>query len=149
TMDAAAQAVKSLAGPLWCPISELIFDAMDDMVAQGMLNVLGRSSRLAITGDGRRHLLELVAMPLASPITAFGQVGLRLKLAFLDLAPPSVRRRQIGGIISACQCEIAARTTSCSAWQLNGADGRAWLDHQVEALEETVAVLRNLLRGED
>lgn len=149
TMEAAAQAVKTLAGPLWSPVSELIFDAMDDMLAEGLLNSLDRSSRLAITGEGRQRLMELVALPLVSPATPFGQVGMRLKLAFLDLVPPSIRQRQIGSILTACQCEIATRTTACPAWELNGPYGRAWLDHQVETLEETVTILRKLLRQED
>lgn len=148
TMDEVAQAVAALAGPAWMPVSQLSFDAMDEMLEGGLLNPVERSLRLAITGDGRRRLQDLVAQPLAAPLSTFGQVGIRLKLAFLDLAPAAVRRRQIDALLRACDCEIAARTAACAAWSLNGPLGRVWLDHQVDALEEMAEVLRRLARAE-
>lgn len=148
TMDGAAEAVAALAGSLWAPVSQLVFDAVDEMLTDGLLNAMDRSSRLALTGEGRQRLHDLLALPLASPLSPFGQVGVRLKLAFLDLASPAMRRRQIAAILGACQCEIAARTAACPAWALNGPLGRAWLDHQVEMLEETATMLRGLARQE-
>ncbi|EME68878.1 hypothetical protein H261_16211 [Paramagnetospirillum caucaseum] len=148
SMDDAMQAVATLTGPAWAPVTQLVFDAIDEMLEDGLLNPVERSMRLAITGDGRRRLHDLVAQPLASPLSTFGQVGIRLKLAFLDLAPPVVRRRQIDAILRSCDCEIASRTASCPAWALNGPLGRVWLDHQVDALEEMAEVLRRLARAE-
>ncbi|ARJ65810.1 hypothetical protein WV31_09130 [Magnetospirillum sp. ME-1] len=148
SVDDAIQAVAALTGPAWAPVSQLIFDAMDDMLADGLLNPVERSTRLAITGDGRRRLHDLIAQPLTAPLSTFGQVGIRLKLAFLDLVPPAVRRRQIDALLRSCDCELSTRTSTCPAWALNGALGRVWLDHQVDALEETAEVLRRLARAE-
>lgn len=148
TVDEAVNAVVDLSGPFWTPVTQLVFDAVDDMLEEGLLNQVDRSVRLALTGDGMRLLHELITLPVASPLTTFGQVGIRLKLAFLDLATPAVRRRQVETILRACECEIAGRGASCPAWRLNGPLGRLWLDHQMEALEETVAVLRRLVRAE-
>jgi hypothetical protein len=148
TMDETVQAVCALAGPGWAPVSQLVFDAIDEMLDDGLLNPLERSLRVAITGEGRLRLLDIIAMPLAAPLSSFGQVGIRLKLAFLDLASPAIRRSQINAILRACDCEIAARNASCQAWGLNGTLGRVWLDHQVDALEEMAEVLRRIARAE-
>ncbi|KIL99526.1 hypothetical protein CCC_04042 [Paramagnetospirillum magnetotacticum MS-1] len=146
--DDAASAVGALAGSTWIPVSQLVFEAIDQMLEEGLLNPVERSTRLAITGEGRRRLHDLVAQPLTAPLSPFGQVGIRLKLAFLDLAPPVVRRRQIDAILRSCDCEIASRTASCAAWSLNGPLGRAWLDHQMDALEEMAQALRRLAKTE-
>lgn len=148
SVDDAVRAVADLSGPFWTPVAQLVFDAIDDMLEAGLLNPVDRSSRLALSGDGTRLLHELITLPVASPLTTFGQVGIRLKLAFLDLAAPAMRRRQVEGILRACECEIASRGAACPAWRLNGPLGRLWLDHQMEALEETVEVLRRLARAE-
>lgn len=148
SMEEVERAVVALSGPSWAPVTQLIYDAVDEMLEDGLLNPVERSLRLAITGEGRRRLHDLVGMPLAAPLSTFGQVGIRLKLAFLDLAPQAVRRRQIDTILRACDCEIASRNALCPAWTLNGPLGRAWLDHQVDALEEMAAFLRRLAQAE-
>lgn len=148
SMEEVERAVAALSGPAWTPVTQLIYDAVDEMLEDGLLNPVERSLRLAITGEGRRRLHDLVGQPLAAPLSTFGQVGIRLKLAFLDLVPQAVRHRQIDAILRACDCEIAARTASCPAWALNGPLGRAWLDHQVEALEELAQFLRRLAKSE-
>lgn len=148
TMDETVQAVCALTGPGWAPVSQLIFDAADEMLEDALLNPVEHSSKIAITGEGKRRLLDLIAMPLAAPLSTFGQVGIRLKLAFLDLASPALRRSQINSILRACDCEIASRNASCRAWSLNGPLGRVWLDHQVDALEEMAEILRRLARAE-
>jgi DNA-binding PadR family transcriptional regulator len=148
SMDDAVQAVGALAGQAWTPVQQLVFDAIDQMLEDGLLNPVERSMRLAITGEGRRRLQDLLTQPLAAPLSSFGQVGIRLKLAFLDLAPPAMRHRQIDAILRSCDCEIASRTASCAAWSLNGILGRVWLDHQVDALEEMAEVLRRMARAE-
>ena len=146
SIDRVGEAVSDLAGSQWTPVSQLVFDAVAEMQADGLLTTETNPSILAVSAEGRRRLEGLLALPLASPITPFGQVGIRLKLAFLDLASPQTIRRQIAAILGACQCEIALRTSDCQAWRLNGPLGRAWLDHQVEMLEETSALLRGLAR---
>jgi hypothetical protein len=148
TMDEMVLAVGALTGPGWVSVSQLVFDAMDEMLEDGLLNPVERSTKLAITSDGRQRLFDLIATPLAGPLSPFGQVGVRLKMAFLDLASPATRRHQINAILRACDCEIAARTASCQAWGLNGPLGRVWLDHQVDALEEMAEILRRLARVE-
>lgn len=147
--DDAPGMVQALAGRNWVPSLQMILDGIDDLVADGLLNTVNRAEVLALTAEGRQKLRRLLAQPLPAPVSAFGRVGLRLKLAFIDLATPEIRRRQLDAALRACECEIASRATRCPAWDLNGPFGRAWLDHQVDGLEELAGLLRRMARAEE
>lgn len=140
TLENVAQAVDSLAGTLWQPVFQVIADNVALMVEGDLLD--SQDGILALTGAGRFRLAQLLVQPVQAPLSAFGQVGVRLKLAFLDLLPPLPRRRQIQSLITAYECEIASRSARCRAWPLNGAIGRKWLDHHMDSLEDGLALLR-------
>ncbi|OAN52898.1 hypothetical protein A6A04_15475 [Paramagnetospirillum marisnigri] len=148
TAEDVAAAVDALAGPLWTPVYELVSDSMSHMIDQGCLTPAADLGRYALTGAGRRRLVDLLSRPVQAPLSAFGQVGVRLKLAFADILPPILRRHQINAVIRAYECEMAARSARCKAWPLNGPLGRTWLDHHLDELEDGLALLRQLARME-
>jgi len=149
-IDEVPALISGLAGPLWSPVHPLIHDAMDEMVVDGQLGTTKAADsehlRLTLRPSGHRRLHHLLALHIPGPLTAFGQVGVRLKLAFLDLLPPPMRRHQIGALIRAYDCEIAGRNRHCHAWPLSGSYGRQWLDGQMEGLEDSLTLLRDLAR---
>jgi hypothetical protein len=138
-----AQAVRTLAGHLWSPTAELIDEVAGSLLSGGGLALLP-GPRFQVTPTGRRRLLALLGQPVQGPLSAFGQVGVRLKLAFLDLLPEGARRHQVSALICAYEGEIAARGTRCTAWPINGSLGRAWLDHQMDGLEDGLTLLKRL-----
>lgn len=146
TIEDVGLAVDALAGPLWSPTGQVVFDTVEMLVERGYLSVQAEDERLSLSGAGRRRLLELLTQPVPAPLSAFGQVGLRLKLAFLDILPPILRRHQLNGIIYAYECEMAKRASRCPAWPVNGPLGRKWLDHHMDGLEDGVALLRRMAR---
>jgi DNA-binding PadR family transcriptional regulator len=146
--DDVAAVVHALCGPNWSPTAQMVLDGVDDLVAEGLLNAYARTETLEISAEGRQALHRLLAAPIAAPMSPFGRIGLRLKLAFLDLAPAHQRRRQVENAIRACECEIAARASRCPGWELNGPYGQAFLDHQVDGLEDLAGLLRRMARAE-
>lgn len=146
TMEDVVTAVDALAAPLWVPVFDMVFDTVTDLVERGCLNADLRAETFSLTGIGRRRLMDLLSQPVQAPMSSFGQVGVRLKLAFLHILPPILRRHQIIAIIRAYECEMAARAARCQAWQLNGPMGQRWLDHQMDALEDGLDLLRRLAR---
>jgi hypothetical protein len=147
--DDIVRSVESLAGPLWAPSGHLVLDAIEVMVGMGYLANGEGGLGLLITGPGRRALTGLLTQPVSSPLSAFGQVGIRLKMAFLDILPPILRRHQIAGLIHAYECDLATQTAGGESWPLNGVIGRNWLDHQMDMLEDGIALLRRLARAEE
>ncbi|RAU22695.1 hypothetical protein CU669_06760 [Paramagnetospirillum kuznetsovii] len=147
TLDSIASAVESLAGCLWQPVFEVIADNVDEMAKGGFLDE--QDGRIMLTPPGRFCLAQLLARPVHAPLSAFGQVGVRLKMAFLDLLPKPSRQRQIQALIVAYECEIASRSTRCGAWPLSGMLGRGWLDHQMDTLEDSLHLLRKSARMEE
>ncbi|CAA7613719.1 hypothetical protein [Magnetospirillum sp. SS-4] len=149
TIEDVGLAVEALAGPLWSPTGQVVFDTVEALVEHGHLSCPPGEEKLSLTGSGRRRLLDLLTQPVPAPLSAFGQAGLRLKLAFLDVLPPILRRHQINGIIHAYECEMAARASRCAAWPFNGPLGRKWLDHHMDGLEDGLALLRRMAREEE
>lgn len=148
-IDDVAPIVAGLAGPLWAPTGQLIADAIDEMVVTDLLGTTrAGDGQLRLTGTipGRARLHDLLVQSVHAPLTAFGQVGVRIKLAFLDLLPAPQRQRQIEALTVAYECEIAGRSGACPAWAHNGPLGRLWLDAQVSGLEDGLALLRRLAR---
>ncbi|MDO8606406.1 MAG: hypothetical protein Q7R40_07725 [Phaeospirillum sp.] len=147
-IDDVGQAIAALAGPLWSPSGQVVFDSVEAILDRGLLLGDAAGDRLSITDSGRRQLSFLLTLPVPSPLSAFGQVGIRLKMAFIDILPPALMRHQIVGVIHAYECEVANRSVRCQAWPLNGSIGRKWLDHQVDTLEDGLALLRQMIRPE-
>jgi hypothetical protein len=149
TMEDVTLAVDALAGPLWTPVFQVVSDSITDMIEQGCLADEPDRDRFSLTASGRRRLSYLLSQPVQAPLSAFGQVGVRLKLAFIDVLPPILRRHQIMAVIRAYECEMAARAGRCRAWPLNGPMGRQWLDHHMDGLEDGLELLRRMARESD
>lgn len=126
----------------WLPMGELVSASVDEMVRGGHLGPTGDGDgRLAPTARGRETLALLLVQPVARPISVFGQVGLRLKLAFLDLIGSAERREVLDGLIGQHDEELARRRGEggCVA---RGAFGELWRSHDTERVRRDVALLR-------
>lgn len=128
----------------WLPVGELVTASVAEMVRGGHLQAApGQPDRLRLTARGRETLMLLLAQPPGRPASVFGQVGLRLKLAFLDLAPPVERRVHLEAMVTLYQEELAHRMAdeNCAAL---GSFGAAWRSHDAERLRGDIALLERL-----
>lgn len=95
-LDAPPFAIDELVGFLWQPARDVVAGAVDEMLRLGCLGLEDATGepRLATTAEGRACLLDLMAGQLEGPRSLLGQVGVRLKVAHVDLLNGE-RRRQI------------------------------------------------------
>lgn len=109
----------------------------------------GGGERVTITPRGRKVLERLSAQPTQAPGTILGQVGLRLKLAFIDLLPPRTRYAALETAIAAHEGELQSRRQHCDACPVRGEFGRLWFDHDCERLHHDIALLRSMASRHD
>lgn len=129
----------------WLPVGELVTASVAEMVRGGHLQAgVDQAESLRLTARGRETLLLLLAQPLAPPASVFGQVGLRLKLAFVDVAPPEERRRHLEALVAQHEDELAGRLTQ-RACPVVGDFGAAWRAHDTQRLRGDIALLTRLL----
>lgn len=142
------EAIAEIAAGPWTPVAELVSDRLEGLIGTGHLWARGSDGgpRIVITAKGRKLLAALLGRPLPPPGAPLGQVGLRLKLAFLDLVTPAQRRCHLDGMICAYEDELADRQRRCAACPArslaHGRFGRRWLDHDTERLHRDLALLR-------
>jgi hypothetical protein len=141
-------AATALGAPYWLPTSQLIDEALSSLRQAELIRHLANERALSITETGLDTLTCLLCRPVTRPLSAFGQAGMQLKLAFLDLLPPPWQHRQLDQLITAYECEIRQRNTSPSIWKLNGPFGQAWSDQNLDGMEESLGVLRRMARLE-
>lgn len=128
----------------WLPVGDLITASVGEMVRGGHLQAApGRSDGWRLTARGRETVMLLLGQPLARPSSVFGQVGLRLKLAFLDLAPAAERRVHLDALLALYQDELAGRSAD-EACPALGSFGAAWRERDTERLQDDIALLRRL-----
>jgi hypothetical protein len=112
---------------------------LEEMHRSGSLSF--NAGLFATTDQGRQILGLLLGQPAGPAGCPIGQVGLRLKLAFLDLAPPQERQSHLGPIIEACQGELAECRRRCDLCAANGPFGQQWLRHEAERLRRDLGLL--------
>lgn len=128
----------------WLPVGDLVTASVGEMVRGGHLQTMpGKGDHLRLTLRGREILMLLLAQPLARPSSVFGQVGLRLKLAFLDLAPAAERLRHLETLMTQYQDELTCRAAGQECAAL-GRFGAAWRHHDAERLRGDLALLERL-----
>ena len=138
----------------WLPVGDLVTASVAEMVRGGHLQTMpgkatpgetgpGEADSLRLTMRGREILMLLLAQPLARPSSVFGQVGLRLKLAFLDLAPAVERLRHLEALMTQYQDELTCRAAGQECAAL-GRFGAAWRHHDAERLRGDLALLERL-----
>lgn len=129
----------------WLPIGDLVAASVDEMVRGGHLQpVLGGEPRLRITPRGRQIMSLLLAQPIGRPTSVFGQVGLRMKLAFLDLADEGERRAHFQSLIDLYEEELSRYGASETRTAARGNFGDLWHSHDIDRLRRDVALLRRM-----
>lgn len=134
--------IDDLAGRIWTPVVDVMASCLEEMHRSGSLSF--DTGRFATTDQGRQILGLLLGQPAGPTGCPIGQVSLRLKLAFLDLAPPQERQCHLGPIIEACQGELAECRRRCELCAAHGPFGRQWLRHEAERLRRDLGLLLSM-----
>lgn len=129
----------------WLPVGELVCASVDEMLRGGHLELMGAGdNRLVPTERGRETLALLLGQPIARPTSVLGQVGLRLKLAFLDLLEGLERRAVLDGLIGQYDEELSRRQQGEEFCPVRGSFGELWRGHDLERVRRDVALLRSM-----
>lgn len=129
----------------WLPVGELVTASVAEMIRGGHLQAApGPGQRLRLTARGRETLALLLAQPVGRPASVFGQVGLRLKLAFLDLAAPMERRRHLDALIALHEDELARALADDEPSAAPGPLAAHWRRHETARLHADIAALQRL-----
>ena len=129
----------------WLPVGELVTASVDEMARGGHLcAVPGRDGCMQLTGRGRETLSLLLGQPIARPSSVFGQVGLRMKLAFLDLVDAGERRVHLDGLINLFEDELDRRQSGADRCAARGSFGDLWRSHDIDRLRRDIALLRSM-----
>lgn len=139
-------AILDITDPFWAPVGDVVADSLSDMVEDGLLRRDGRSGLMA-TDAGKELLADLFLRPTGRPGCLLERAALRLKLAFIDLAPSEIRRRYLESAIRDYEGEIAACERRCDDCRPAGHFGRQWRQHETERLRGDLSMLRHLVAG--
>lgn len=146
-LDAPLLAINDIAGSLWSPVTEVVTGCLREMLQAGYLELAASPEQIRTTVDGLEVLERLMAVPLPGARTSLGQVGLRIKLAHLDLAGAETRRQVLRDLIVDHQKELAlARVDLGNLWA--GPYGCSWFQGDAERLRRDLDLLRRLLARE-
>lgn len=141
-------AIHDIAGSLWSPVADVVTACMREMLRGGQLELVAAADQVQTTAHGLKCLERLMGVPLPSPRCPLGQLGLRLKLAHLDLVSAVTRRQVLGELIADHQKELAlARIDLGQIWA--GHHGRTWFRGDAERLRRDLGLLRTLLAQEE
>ncbi|MCR6628726.1 MAG: hypothetical protein NVV74_00940 [Magnetospirillum sp.] len=150
-LDDICRAIDVITLGQWLPVGELITASVDEMMRGGHLqavNGLRTASstelRLRLTGRGRETLSLLLAQPTARPSSVFGQVGLRMKLAFLDLVDGGERRAHLDSLIGLYEDDLNRRMSPGESCPARGNFGDLWRSHDIERMRRDIALLRSM-----
>jgi hypothetical protein len=139
-------AIDDIAGHLWTPASDVVIGCIEEMLRGGTLRLASdREPLFATTDSGRQAISLLLSHPGAGSSCPLGQVGLRMKLAFIDLVPLAERRRHLSGAIRTCESEIGDCERRCQICSAQGAFGRLWLDHETDRLRHDLSLLQAMM----
>jgi len=141
-LDQLGSVIDELAGRIWTPVIDVMASCLEEIHRSGSLTL--NESHFATTDQGQQILSMLLGQPAGPAGCPIGQVGLRLKLAFLDLAPPQERQDHLGLIIEACQDELAECRRRCELCAAHGPFGRQWLRHETERLRRDLGLLLSM-----
>jgi hypothetical protein len=143
TLEDVCHAIDVITHGQWLPIGDLVAASVDEMVRGGHLQA-ATGTRLRLTQRGRQILSLLLGQPIARPSSVFGQVGLRLKLAFLDLAEEGERRQHIDSLIAIHEEELARSLSPEDQSAARGSFGDLWRSHDIDRTRRDVALLRRM-----
>ncbi len=148
TIDDVWVSIEDIAGDLWTPASSVLGDGVSALLDEKALQIVGMTPSaeplLAITETGRGHLTSLLSRPLGRAGCPLSQIGLRLKMAFLDLLPAHQRHLPLSSAIQACEGALAEQERRCALCPAQGRFGRMWQDHETDRLRRDLSTLRDL-----
>lgn len=145
-LDDICHAIDLVTVGQWLPVGELVTASVEEMVRGGHMQAApGKAVRMRLTARGRETLNQLLAQPVARPASVFGQVGVRLKLAFLDLAPPADIQRHLEALIGLYEDELRRRRSEPQPGALPGRFGEDWRRHDMDRLHADIAALRRMV----
>lgn len=141
-LEEVCSVIDDVAGQLWSPVTDVVAACIEEMLRGATLAPLPNQPGFFVTTDtGRQVLSLLLAQPTGPLGCPLGQVGLRLKLAFMDLVPNSERRQTLIKTIVACQSEIRECERRCLICNSQGAYGQLWLRHEADRLRRDLSLL--------
>ncbi|MBR9972141.1 hypothetical protein [Magnetospirillum sulfuroxidans] len=151
TAAAICACIDTIAAGQWSPSAQLVCDCLDEMARARHLSFChdGNYNLFTITPQGSGILAMMLALPIERPTTPLGQVGTRLKLAFLDLAAADERRLHLTDLIAAHQEELDRRPDSCADCHAPGCFGRMWSTHHTETLRRDLELLQRMREMND
>jgi DNA-binding PadR family transcriptional regulator len=144
-------AIDDIVGHLWTPVSEVVAGCIENLVRTACLQTTNNSPDelvFTITETGWQRLRLLLAQPTDCPICPLGQVGLKLKLAFIDLTSTSERKRHLENIVCIYERELSGWVRRCGSCPRQGALGRMWLDVETDRLQREIMMLRRMVTGQ-
>lgn len=145
SIDEVCLAIDDIADQRWTPVSEVVANTIGEMLAGGALRpVPGSRESFQTTDAGHEILASMFARPSGRPGCLLGEVGFRLKLAFIDLAPQEARHLYLTHSIRAYEGEIAACEQRCRHCSIQGVFGRLWLDHETDRLRRDLSLLHSI-----
>ncbi len=148
TVDAICLAIDDIVDQLWMPVGDVVASTIEEMLKDGTLRPLSdRGDLYEITASGHEILGMMFVRPVGRPGCLLGQVGFRLKLAFIDLAAPEVRRHYLTDTIRAYEGEIAACEKRCRHCSIRGTFGRLWQNHETDRLRRDLSLLHDMAAG--
>ncbi|MTJ82463.1 MAG: hypothetical protein F8N37_15840 [Telmatospirillum sp.] len=139
---AIAVAIEDLVGHLWSPGARAVAGAVADLLAAGsLIATAGPAGRqdLTTSAQGRWRLVGLLTRPTDCPACPAGLVGLTLKMAFIDLAPPSARQTGLDLADCVYERELPEWHRQCSSCPRRGVMGRMWLDIETDRVQRAIA----------
>ena len=130
---ALASAVRHFTSRIRGPSLDLMGSSIELLRAEGLIEAdgAGEDPPLRITEAGRREIQTLLPTAVRAPGSDAGRLAFALKMRFLHLLAPGLRRDQVEMMIEACQAELV-RLGDLAA---NGVGGPGyfgdWLDHDM------------------
>lgn len=143
-VDETCRLLEQLTGGQWLPVGELVAAAMAEMERGGHLRAVSpQNGRLCLTERGMQTLLLLLDTPLPRPSSLLGAVGLRLKLAVLDLVDARARQAYLLDLADQHQAELDRLRTAppCPA---RGPLGERWREMETDCARAGLDLLRRL-----
>lgn len=140
--------VRAAGGGAFSPTTEVVLERLGRLVEQGFVAALsaGRRCRLQVTESGRGQLVRLLRCEAEPTACALRAVCTTLKLCFLDLLPPDLRRDVARAMVAARERRLGDVRRADADWCRCPAIERC-LARAAEREEVELDWLRRVLAG--
>lgn len=147
-LDDICCAIDAITAGQWLPVPDLVTTAIAEMVRGDHLRIAAdQDGWLELTARGRDTLSRLLSCPTASPSSLLGQVGIALKLAFLDVMDGGEIRAHLDALIRLYEDDLSRRAAPGGRSPASGRFGQSWRSHEIDRLRRGLALLRQMATG--